>query len=453
MYCDSFPLLPTAYFYFNILLALTSPSISVLNRLSFFGKPLQSLLRAVHIHVIVQMPVKIRPARHAANIQTWPAGVKDAAQFLETIRGVTGVESLMQSSFQNLQDGPSIISHGNGFVHTAVRAYSKHLHLVIRPEDVWFAILTQLSIYISEHAEELRGSFVSHDGQKNLKIVEQVAYQHADFGEMSNKMAALIQENLVDPTLRAWIQPDFTTTTKEDVTVSSMIMMGVLQKYFTYTFSLVCGLPSVTLLGEKEDWESILRRLDRIQNLGEEPGKWYSILVPVITHFVKSFDTPDHPDTIDFWQKIAHYSGGGSGPTYLSGWITAFCFWDKMGTCMYKREEFTTGLDSVSMFDINGRETPRLFLSGVPYHRIDSSDIPPGYVSVPVTVQEGDNEYKATIIAGSVGMKITSSGDPGVVPPHLRKGSIFKRNKRLIGMDTVQPVTGWFIFRAKNETD
>lgn len=42
------------------------------------------------------------------------------------------------------------------FLSSAVKAYSYHHHLVLRPEDVWFSILVQLNVYINEHAEELR---------------------------------------------------------------------------------------------------------------------------------------------------------------------------------------------------------------------------------------------------------------------------------------------------------
>jgi hypothetical protein len=114
-----------------------------------------------------------------------------------------------------------------------------------------------------------------------------------------------------------------------------------------YKCSIRCGLPSVTLLGKRSDWEDILDRTERLKTFGQEATIWYGLLQPVLKRFVQSFDKPDSHDIRDFWQKIAHYSGGGSGPTYLSGrcfklhkrqqltcsgWITAFCFWDAEGT-------------------------------------------------------------------------------------------------------------------------
>ena len=58
---------------------------------------------------------------------------------------------------------------------------------------------------------------------------------------------------------------------------------------------------------------------------GEEAGTWYGLLKPVLERFVKSFDEPEAEETKDFWQKIAHRSGGGSGPSYLSVRFSPLC--------------------------------------------------------------------------------------------------------------------------------
>lgn len=62
---------------------------------------------------------------------------------------------IIQSSF-DLNTENAILSSSNGFVRGAVMACSYHQHLLMRPEDIWFAILTQFSIYINKHVEELR---------------------------------------------------------------------------------------------------------------------------------------------------------------------------------------------------------------------------------------------------------------------------------------------------------
>ena len=76
----------------------------------------------------------------------------------------------------------------NGFVWGAIKAYSKHRHLKIRPEDIWMAILTKLSSYTNAHAEELRGSFVAHQGKKDLIIECKPGTRYAvDFGDFAEQ--------------------------------------------------------------------------------------------------------------------------------------------------------------------------------------------------------------------------------------------------------------------------
>ena len=148
---------------------------------------------------------------------------------------------------------------------------------------------------------------------------------------MAHEMTRELEKNVVDPELRAWILPKFSTTTTTDTIVASVIMMSSMKKYFEYKFCLMCGLPSVTLEGEKEDWEDILRRVEKLKEYGVEAVGWYHLLRPVLAQFVAAFDNPNSKENKEFWGKVCHRDGGGSGPTYLGGWVTAFCTFDEDG--------------------------------------------------------------------------------------------------------------------------
>lgn len=54
---------------------------------------------------------------------------------------------------------------------------------------------------------------------------------------------------------------------------------------------------------------------------GKEPILRYGLLKPVFTKFVETFDDSEWETSKDLWQKTAHYSGGGSGPRYLSWYV------------------------------------------------------------------------------------------------------------------------------------
>ena len=220
-------------------------------------------------------------------------------------------------------------------------------------------------------------------------------------------------------------------------------MMGALQKYFSYICRTGCALPSVTLQGEQSDWEAILQRIEKLPQLGEEPTKFYDLLRPVLLPFVDSFQSPDSAEIQDFWQKIAHKSSG-SGVKKISGWISAFCFWDENGKSLYQ----------------SNTKNRRFQLDGIEYHLVPFDEIPAGICSVPVTVDDNGKIYNTTMLAGSMGARITSTGNMldqskqyhagsrgadvagNVGPPTYEPCSPTGEP----GLDSLQPESGWYVY-------
>jgi hypothetical protein len=334
---------------------------------------------------------------------------------------------ILASSFDDLNTNSStiLIPYGNGLVNGIIRAFQQDLHLVLRPDDIWLSILTQFNMYVNCYAEELRSLFVAHEGKNELRIdVRPTPMGKVDFAKLSQDMADLIGENVIDPELKGWIMPRFTTTTHDDTSVAAMAMMGTLQKYFEYAFLIGCGLPSVTLMGEVADWEEILRRVERLPRYGPETEEWSTLLIPIIKRFIATFATPDSQDLKDFWLCV-HQAAGVNGSrdveTY-SGWITAFCFWH--------HDTYTKKIERVKSQapDLYGVNRKQLVLDGVAYPIIIPGSIPDGVVSVPVKVQDfaGKNEFTTTFVAGSVGMTGVPEGGK---------------------LTRVQPRSGWWMLR------
>jgi len=53
--------------------------------------------------------------------------------------------------------------------------------------------------------------------------------------------------------------------------VANIVIMASMQACFEYGITPICGLPFVTLLGERADCELILQRLDELRSYGEKP--------------------------------------------------------------------------------------------------------------------------------------------------------------------------------------
>jgi hypothetical protein len=182
------------------------------------------------------MPVTFQPAKHQANIIPPPRQWTEEPPATRILRCACynqfkKCSEIFQSSLDQKvsDDSQNIIPYCNGFVHTVIQCYNIHHALVIRPDDVWLAILSQFNCFVNGNAEQLRKQFVSHEGKKELVIKAAGNRYTVDFGSMARQMTNLIDENIVDPALRKWILPNFSTTTVNDVTVSSIIMMATLK--------------------------------------------------------------------------------------------------------------------------------------------------------------------------------------------------------------------------------
>ncbi|KAJ7812134.1 hypothetical protein B0H13DRAFT_2243187 [Mycena leptocephala] len=329
--------------------------------------------------------------------------------------------------------------HGNGFVNTVIDAYDQHRALVVRPDDVWLTILSQFNLFVNANAELLRANFVAHEGQRELIIWAEGNRYSLDFGSMSQQMVDLIEKNIVDPTLRQWVLPDFTTTR----VVHSSLFSSLFRSLFSPFFSGRCGIPRVTLEGEKSDWVDILGRLEKLKEYGIETIAWYHLLHLVISRFVAAFDAPASQDNVEFWQKVAHLHRPFSGRSYYSGWINAFNAFDKNGrwignaldkTAMSEQapELMTAGW----FWATYGKHVRKdLIFDGTPYHRVGTNRVPPAYAEVDVKLDDNGEKIDCFMLAGMVGKRVSSSADPML--------SSSGEN------DTVHPVPGWWICTKK----
>ncbi|KAI1326992.1 hypothetical protein F5Y16DRAFT_372916 [Xylariaceae sp. FL0255] len=326
------------------------------------------------------------------------------------------VKSVIQSSFKNNESDPRTVSPcDNGLVRTAFQAYTSHHHLVLRPEDIWFAILSQFSFYVNANAEALRKKFVAHEGKVGLVLSQAFdSLESIDYGDMCINMTKLIETAITDPTLRAWIMPSWTTTTTEDTIIASVCMMGTLQRYFEYIFDpSCCGIPTVTLLGERADWTDLATRVERLGEYGDEPSLFRDLLRPIARGFVKTFDAPHDECVKNFWRQAIDHQHG-SGMNHLSGWITAFMVWDEQGKFRIKDRLIEGTKNAAAKAEKAGHlELHPLSMTGWAGFGVDLDQIPAGFVFVPVKLKNPATNLMidTELLAGSVGMEAVTAAE------------------------------------------
>ena len=288
----------------------------------------------------------------------------------------------------------------SGLIGTVIKAYNQHHNLILRPDDIWLTILSQFNLYVNANSETLRDKFVDFQGKKELKIVLNGTLKSGDTAQL---FQFIIQElgNLIDTNIKSSIRdlilPNFSTTTTTDTISAGITMISVFKNYFDYKCILSCGIPNVTLLGTVDDWILLLNKTKQLSNYNFQS---VDILIPILEQFITVFNDPN----IEFWSHICDYRSFGSGPSYISGWITAFCAYDEKGIWQYVNNN--TEIDTK-------------------WAVIDTNDIPPGSSSVTMKIDDNGDIYDSEIVTGISG--------------HYINDDLYK---------SLQPTVSWGLYRV-----
>ena len=133
-------------------------------------------------------------------------------------------------------------------------------------------------------------------------------------------------------------------------------------------------------------------KIDRLVEF-ELPGKdiinrWHSWLSDICDNLELS---ANGSAPLEFWDRVACHLGGGSGPSYISGWLSAFAVFTPKGEWQGQKCSFR---------DPENFESQEVDY-GFPV--IDTSDLPAGITSVPVLVDDNGKEYDCFMFAGHMG--------------------------------------------------
>jgi hypothetical protein len=354
----------------------------------------------------------------------------------------TNIQMLM-SSHPNLTARDNIHASSDGFVRGTIEAWAQHQHLVIRPDDVWFTILTQMNFYMTKNGDkpEIREVFVSHEGKEKIFV----AADTLEGGVIQFQYE--IQKRVKTEWLLEWIQPNFSTSTPADGMTANVLMMGLMRHYFEYYDCVTCGIPSITLKGEKADWERLLSKLNRFAEFGREPSFYADALRPILTRFVKTFEDPTNPDIRKFWSQIvsAEFSGDCGGPPFeVTGWIVGFHYWKPNGNALCRT--FTKADECFHIYQLMGS----VVLDGILYAGVGTDDIPACYATVPIHVKLlHEKDYiPSEIVVGVLGKKITKGIPAGFKEALNYAGVDFDKMGKKEEHGILEPISAWFLYRT-----
>lgn len=205
--------------------------------------------------------------------------------------------------FAKAERDTDLISCGmHPFVEAVHLAYSYHVPLHISPDMIWYLISSGVAVHINQNAEELRKTFVNHEGKKEIEIrrddfrLNSPNPWHEVIDDFSIKIGENTNNNVAD-----LMMANFSTTTKDSRVISQIVLMDAMQKYFDYKFTTCCGIPEIRLTGTKQDWENVKSKSEGLLKLVPKMNVWIKSLEEILQHFINAFD-----DKIDktFWNSI-----------------------------------------------------------------------------------------------------------------------------------------------------
>lgn len=211
--------------------------------------------------------------------------------------------------------------------------------------------------------------------------------------------------------------------------------------------SLMCGIPSVTLLGAQSDWSDILHQRVRpiaAGKYGDEAKSWGKCLCVIVEKFIAAFEQGGGGggtefrggDDRDFWTNIVRYypGAGEDGAGLIGGWFTAFARWgpqqprtpsEAASRSLSPADQYESELPT--MKGESPERTPKTISSytvgSLSFPFLHPSRIPSALGHLSFTLSDNGFTSTARLLAGHVGK--TWFGTTG---------------------DTLQPVSAWIFY-------
>lgn len=207
-------------------------------------------------------------------------------------------------------------------VQSAHMAFTGHNGLTIRPDVLWFMIVSQIAEYVKQNVNQFAHLFTTTPGQKKEILVRDDSLV---YGSLDNDWRNTIElfrhplRNAVTDETADLFLTRFSTSSPEDEVALLVAFMDSASPYYEFTVQTLCGIPSINLLGIQSDYAMIIIKCRRLARNFPALKEYFATLEPVLTNIVDSFERPN----LDFWASVYHLNQVSGGDT-VDGWINAF---------------------------------------------------------------------------------------------------------------------------------
>lgn len=277
-----------------------------------------------------------------------------------TDEGTHGCSSFLE---KNVQVFDTSAFKENGFMQAIHTAFSKHLPIMLVPDDIWHVFLSQISLLINQDPEKYRDSFVSHKGKEIIRIREDgLMAGNIKYSKMWESVFPRFEESM-NELMKLDMNVKFTTTTKAHYTVSQIIIMDSMKAFFDYRVKTKCGFPEIRVGGTTEDWGLLQRKMGEVceKTFVDWDKNNYKEIIDECKNVLNDDGNPK------FWENLYHYEGAKrSGRTPTTSGIVNDLFPITSDGKLANRKEISRPTRSIPsmgavcpfIWELNGLEIP-----------------------------------------------------------------------------------------------
>ena len=206
----------------------------------------------------------------------------------------------------------------NAFIKAAVMAFAEHLPLRLKPDHILELLVSGFNTWLNEFggAEELQQRGIVGERQR-----VQVDFDPSDWDSAIDCLGGLLAQSITNEDLRCVLLAKFSTTTSEMRRAHSLTIASAFKKFVEVHFNTLCGIPSVTLEGTREDWADLKLVANALAAVSHgKLARWTDAVQAALDVMLASVDGEDTAET---WRNFINHSQG-SGFSGCSGWINSF---------------------------------------------------------------------------------------------------------------------------------
>jgi hypothetical protein len=212
-----------------------------------------------------------------------------------------------------------------GFLETVSHGYTLHRKIQIKPQDLWFIVLTELANIIKKDKEKCRKLFSKSSEQIEIMVpTDNIAL--IDVGQVINQLKTLVPVDI------EIFLPKLSTETPSSTIACYAAFCDAGQHYYSYT-TFMCGIPEVEVLGAPEDWITLSKSCAQISDMFTSINKtdvvfYLNELALLFKQIAETITEGSNlQSNILHWKFIFTQQNVGSGGQLdINGWITKLYF-------------------------------------------------------------------------------------------------------------------------------